>query len=77
MAKPPKWFHTTPTHLAHPGSTLKKAAKVVHAYAAQSREERNMDAYKCALFISRALNKVAAGRAWDDAFGFSQEQNNG
>jgi len=68
--KIPNWMSSVPHYLAHPGSTLKRAAQVIRVDAKGYRRNGDEDGERAAMRIARALDDVAAGKSWAEAFEF-------
>jgi hypothetical protein len=68
MGNRPQWMSKVPTHVCHPATTLKEAAKVIREDAKRFRRDRNDIGARTAQMIASALERVANGETWEEAF---------
>lgn len=69
MAKLPQWYSKTVTDTnTTPTEALKDAAKILRIDAKDYRREKNHDGAHAAERIAAALDRVAAGTSWKEAF---------
>ena len=74
MAKRPQWMSRNPTFVQHPAQTLRDAAKVIREDAKDYRQEKNKDGAAVATRIANALDRVAGGMTWEEAFELRKEE---
>jgi len=63
-----------PVFVVHPHSTLREAAKVIREDAKDYRQEKNKDGAAVATRIANALDRVANGMTWEEAFELRKEE---
>jgi hypothetical protein len=72
MSKRPQWFDKTPVHDSSTVA-LKSAAKAIRYDAKLLRKSGNRAGAEAATYCAGALERVAAGATWTDAFSFPAE----
>lgn len=75
MKRLPKWMKKqVSAFISHPRQTIKEVAKVILRDAQESHAEGHKEASKIGRKIAAALESVANGATWQDAFGLHDEQ---